>query len=90
MKSTIHRINKYLSFLGIKNFQKMLEKYKQQIIVVDKIKTTHMLGMFHLKLHLLKNVAKPTCEYLLDLVEKTLVKYVQDHIKTVSKKIILL
>jgi len=57
----------------------MLEKYKQQITDVDKIKTTHMLGMFHLKLHLLKNVAKPTCEYLLDLVEKTLVKYVQDH-----------
>jgi len=90
MKSTIHRIKMYLSFLGIKNFQKMLEKYKQQITDVDKIKTTHMLGMFHLKLHLLKNVAKPTCEYLLDLVEKTLVKYVQNHSKTVSRKIILL
>lgn len=80
----------YQWFLGIKNFQKMLEKYKQQITDVDKIKTTHMLGMFHLKLHPLKNVAKPTCEYLLDLVEKTLVKYVQGHTKTVSRKFILL
>jgi len=57
----------------------MLEKYRQQITDVDKIKTAQMLGMFHLKLHILKNVAKPTCEYLLELVEKTLVKYVWDH-----------
>lgn len=54
----------------------MLEKYRQQIIDVDKIKHAQMLGIFYLKLHLLKNVAKPTCEYLLELVEKTLVKYV--------------
>lgn len=57
----------------------MLEKYRQQITDVDKIKTVQMLGLFHLKLHILKNVAKPTSEYLLELVEKTLVKYVRDH-----------
>jgi len=64
----------------------MLKKYRQEITDVDKIKTIQMLGMFHLKLHLLKNVAKPTCEYLLELVEKTLVKYVRDHSQTVCRK----
>lgn len=54
----------------------MLEKYRQQLSHVDKILPTQMLGIFHLKLHLLKNVAKPTCESLLVLVEKTIVKYV--------------
>lgn len=57
----------------------MLEKYRQQITEVDKIKSVQMLGLFHLKLHLLKNVAKPICEYLLELVEKTLLKYVREH-----------
>lgn len=53
----------------------MLEKYKQQLNDVDKIVPTIMLGIFHLKLNLLKNVAKPTCEKLLELVERTMIKY---------------
>lgn len=58
------------------NFRKMLEKYRQQRNDVDKIVSSQMLGIFNLKLHLLKNIAKPTCERLLELVEKTMVKYV--------------
>lgn len=54
----------------------MLEKYKQQRYDLDKILPTQMLGMFHLKLQSLKNVAKPTCENLLELLEKTMVRYV--------------
>lgn len=53
----------------------MLEKYKQQLNDLDKIAPTIMLGIFHLKLSLLKNVAKPTCEKLLELVERTMIKY---------------
>lgn len=59
------------------NFRKMLEKYKQQRIDIDKIVPTQMLGIFYLKLHLLKSVAKPNCERLLELVEQTMTKYVQ-------------
>lgn len=54
----------------------MLVKYIQQRSDVDKIVPAQMLGMFYLKLQSLKNVAKPTCEHLLELVEKTMVKYV--------------
>jgi len=54
----------------------MLEKYKQQLADIDRIAPTQMLGIFHLKLHLLKTIAKPNCEYLLELVEKTIVKCV--------------
>lgn len=61
-------------FLGVINFRKMLEKYKQQQYDVEKLVTSQMLGVFHLKLHRLKNTAKPTCEYLLELVEKTIIK----------------
>lgn len=61
-------------FLGIVNFRKMLEKYKQQQNDVDKVLSSQMLGIFHLKLHRLKNVAKPTCEFLLKLTEKTILR----------------
>jgi len=54
----------------------MLDKYLQQREDLDKIVPSQMLGLFHLKLNLLKNVSKPTCEHLLELVEKTMVKYV--------------
>lgn len=64
-------------FPDLLNFRQMLEKYKQQRIDIDKILPNQMLGMFYLKLHLVKNVAKPNCEHLLELVEKTMVKYVQ-------------
>lgn len=53
----------------------MLEKYRRQQNDVDKI-TPQMLAIFYLKLHLLKSVAKSTCEKLMELVEKTMVKYV--------------
>lgn len=62
--------------LGIMNFRKMLDKYKQQRRDIDKIASSQMLGLFCVKLNPLKNVVKPTCEYLLELVEKTMVKYV--------------
>lgn len=55
----------------------MLEKYKQQLYDVNKINSNQMIGMFNLKFHLLKNVARPTCNLLLELVEETLVKYVK-------------
>lgn len=54
----------------------MLEKYRRQRNNVDKITPAQMLAIFYLKLHLLKSVAKTTCEKLLELVEKTMVKYV--------------
>lgn len=54
----------------------MLEKYKRQINDVDIIIPTQMLAIFDLKLNLLKSTAKFTCEQLLKLVEKTMVKYV--------------
>lgn len=53
----------------------MLDKYKLQLNNVNKINSNQMLGMFHLKLHLLKNVTRPTCNLLLELVEATLVRY---------------
>lgn len=54
----------------------MLEKYKQQRYDLDKISPTQMLGIFHLKLQSIKNVAKPTCDNLLELLEKTMVRFV--------------
>jgi len=54
----------------------MLDKYKKQKKDLDKIMVSQMLGLFNLKQHLLKDVTKPTCEYLLELVEKTMIKYV--------------
>lgn len=53
-----------------------MEKYRRQLSDVDRIPPTQILGLFYLKLNLLKNVAKPTCESLLLLVEKTIVKLV--------------
>lgn len=54
----------------------MLDKYKQQLYDVNKINSNQMIGMFNLKFHLLKNIARPTCNLLLELVEETLAKYV--------------
>lgn len=54
----------------------MLEKYRRQRNYVDKITPAQMLAIFYLKLNLFKSVAKSSCEKLLELVEKTMVKYV--------------
>jgi hypothetical protein len=54
----------------------MLEKYRCQRNDVDKITPAQMIAIFYLKLHSFKSVAKSTCEKLLELVEKTMVKYV--------------
>jgi len=54
----------------------MLEKYRQQLYDVNKINSNQMIGMFNLKFDLLKNIVRPTCNLLLELVEETLAKYV--------------
>lgn len=56
----------------------MLDKYTQQKKDLDKIVPSQKIGLFHVKLNLLKNLVKPACEDLLELVEITMVKYVFD------------
>lgn len=54
----------------------MLIKYKQQQKDLDNIVSSQLIGLFLVKLNLLKNLVKPACEDLLELVEITMVKYV--------------
>lgn len=60
---------------GIMNFRHMLEKYRQQLVEIEKLVSSQMLGVFLIKFDSLKEVMRASSRELLLLVEKTIAEY---------------